>query len=133
MSGIEVAGLILGAIPLAVKAFKVYAETVSTVSRYRKYKHSLRDLYHDIGSEYNIYLNICEQLLDGIVEDNTQKAVSLGNPGGDEWRDHRLEEGLKARMAGSYDTFMRIMESMNDAVEEMKALLKLGPDGNVSP
>lgn len=73
MSGIEAVGLVLGAIPLAAKAFKVYAESVSTVGRYRKYKHILRDLYQEIDSERIEYLNTCELLLDGIVDDNAQK------------------------------------------------------------
>lgn len=131
MSGIEVVGLVLGAIPLAAKAFKVQAESVSTVGRYRKYKHILRDLYQEIDSERIEYLNTCELLLDGIVDDNIQKTRLLQNPGGDEWQGSELEDRLKRRLAGSYETYMNIIENMNNTVEEINALLKLGPDGKV--
>lgn len=132
MSRIEAVGLVLGAIPLAAKAFKVYAESVSTVGRYRKYKHILRDLYQEIDSERIEYLNTCELLLDGIVDDNAQKTRLLQNPGGDEWQGSELEGRLKRRLAGSYETYMKIIENMNNTVEEINALLKLGPDGKVS-
>lgn len=131
MSGIEAVGLVLGAIPLAAKAFKVYAESVSTVGRYRKYKHILRDLYQEIDSERIEYLNTCELLLDGIVDDNAQKTRLLQNPGGDEWQGSELEGRLKRRLAGSYETYMKIIENMNNTVKEINALLKLGPDGKV--
>ncbi|KAL1640287.1 hypothetical protein SLS58_007103 [Diplodia intermedia] len=131
MSGIEVAGLVLGAIPLAVKAFKIYAESVSQVKRYRGYRNHLQDLYQDLDSEYIVYLNTCEQLLDGIVDHNAQKTKLLEDPGGDAWRDPELEEKLKRRLARSYENYMETVQGMKSAVEEIKARLKLGPDGKV--
>lgn len=132
MTGIEVTGLVLGAIPLLVEGFKIYANSVSTVDRYRKYKNNLQDLRRELDSEYVTYQNTCEQLLDGLVEDPNQKADLLESPGGVGWKDKKLEEKLQKRLARSYDSYIEIMEDMKDSVEKIKALLKLGPDGKVN-
>ncbi|KAL1636601.1 hypothetical protein SLS56_001186 [Neofusicoccum ribis] len=131
MSGVEVAGLVLGTLPLLIEAIKAYADGVSTVERYLKYEVPLRNLHRALGAEYVIYQNTCEELLNGLVENNDERTALLEQPGGPGWRKPALERKLNQRLSRAYTAYVETMEDMEFAVSEIKKLLKLGSDGKV--
>jgi hypothetical protein len=126
----EVAGLVLAAIPILIEGIKAYSKGVSTVTVFLRYQIPLEDLAQVLGAEETIYRNICNQLLQGLV-DNKRKAELLQNPGGNAWRDPELQAGLEERLSTSYDAFNRTVKSMEAAMEEIKKLLKLNSKGKV--
>ncbi|KAL1618319.1 hypothetical protein SLS54_007296 [Diplodia seriata] len=131
MSGIEVAGLVLGALPLIIKAITVYADGVSTVERYFKYEIPLRNLRRALEAEYVIYQNTCEELLNGIIEDNEQRAALLDKPGGPDWTNPLLEDRLRERLSRAYTAYIGTMEDMKDTISRIETLLKLDKNGKV--
>jgi hypothetical protein len=126
----EVAGLVLAAIPILIEGIKAYSKGVSTVTIFLRYQIPLEDLAQVLGAEETIYRNICNQLLQGLV-DNKRKAELLQNPGGNVWKDPDLQAGLEERLSTSYDAFSRTVKSMEAAMEEIKKLLKLDSRGKV--
>jgi hypothetical protein len=130
MSGAEVAGFILSAIPLLISGLEHYAEGVSTIRRYLKYKNELRSLLRNLNTEYDIFRNTCEELLEGIVPAQ-RMALLLDNPGGNLWKDQAIEKKLKNRLQSSYSGYLQTVNDMEDTVNEFKRRLKLGPDGKV--
>lgn len=131
MSGIEVAGLVLGAMPMLIEAVKAYADGVSTVTLYLKYERPLRSLHNALDAEFGIYQNTCEELLDGLVENNDERAALIAQPGGLAWKDPELQAKLEQRLSRTYRGYVGTMEDMEYAISEIKGLLKLGPDGKV--
>ncbi|KAK2761692.1 hypothetical protein FQN54_001520 [Arachnomyces sp. PD_36] len=129
MSGVEAAGLVLGAIPLIVVCLKTYIQGVATVKRYFKYKNELKSLLRALTTEYDIFRNNCEELLEGLVQIRTM-ALLLQDPGGDRWKDAMLEEKLRNRLRGAYTGYLETVDDMNSVVEEFKGRLKLR-DGKV--
>ena len=75
MSGVEAAGLILGALPLVVSGLESYIEGVATIKRYFRYKNELKSLLRALTTEYDIFRNTCEELLEGLVQ--AQKMMML--------------------------------------------------------
>lgn len=67
MSGLDVAGVVLGALPLVISALEHYAESVNTAKRYWRYETELRTLILQVNTEKGIFVNTLEQLLTGIV------------------------------------------------------------------
>ena len=126
----EVAGLVLATIPLLIEGIKAYSNGVSTVRVFLRYQIPLEDLAQVLGAEETIYRNICNQLLEGLV-DNKRKVELLRNPGGDAWKDPDLQIRLEERLSTSYDTFNRTVKSMKTSMEEIKKLLKLDSKGKV--
>lgn len=64
MSGFEVAGIILGVVPLAIQAAKGYMTILSSM---KDAKRNLKALIHDLETEQVRLEMTCEVLLDGIV------------------------------------------------------------------
>ncbi|KAL9618858.1 MAG: hypothetical protein Q9160_006448 [Pyrenula sp. 1 TL-2023] len=81
MSGIEAAGLVLGALPLVIAGLKFYIEGVTTITKYLR--------------------NICEELLQGLIEGQKMNLL-LRSPGGHLWKDAQLEQKLRRRLQAAY-------------------------------
>ena len=67
MSGFEVAGVVLGSLPLIISALEHYAEGIATAKRFWRYKTELRSLILQVNTERGIFINTLEQLLTGIM------------------------------------------------------------------
>jgi hypothetical protein len=82
MSGLEIAGLVLGALPPAVKAIQGYRETLSLI---KNVKRDLDYLERDLETERIRFQDTCEALLVGIVPPIKINAM-ITDPFGPEWK-----------------------------------------------
>lgn len=131
MSGVEAAGFVLGAIPLVISALEHYAEGVSTIHKWWRYKRELASLKRILDAEYVRYLNTCEELLSGIIPDTTLAAL-LDFPGGPAWQDPEIERKLRSRLRTSFGSYLNTLNDMNEVIEILKSKLELDPNGKVS-
>jgi hypothetical protein len=131
MSGFEVIGVVLGAIPLVISALEHYADGVRTIRRLIEYKWELNTLITTLETEDVLFRNTCEALLDGIEDAGAMEEL-LKDPGGHLWKEKRTAERLKTRLSTSYDVFFKRIIDMNNALESFKERLGLSSDGTVS-
>lgn len=131
MSGLEVAGIVLGALPLIISALEHYAQGVSTAKRFWHFKSELRFLLLRINTEKVTFVNTLEHLLTGIVRID-RMAEMLANVGGQDWQDETIEQCLKDRLRGAYEVYLANVQGMAGALQKIMDKLALGPDGKVS-
>ncbi|KAF2110630.1 hypothetical protein BDV96DRAFT_474211, partial [Lophiotrema nucula] len=120
MSGIEVAGLVLGAFPILLAALESYREGAETVSDWwrikRAYTKCKQDLeYHQILFEGNV-----ERFLLPLVADEDELKSLMADPAGQAWEDHELEARLQERLPKSYKLFLGIMGNINELMESLQ-------------
>lgn len=125
MSGLDVAGLVLGALPLAVKGLKAYLELVSSLKNVRR---DLQGMIRDIETERVLFQNTCESLLVDIVPPSKVDAM-IEAPFGAEWK--RYDDELRLRLWRSSDEFKKQVSEMKSAVEALEQKLCLLPNGQV--
>lgn len=123
MSGIEIAGLVLGAFPLLIQALKTYREGAETLKDWwkieRAYKKTNQDLnYHQILFEENV-----ERFLLPLVADDDELRALMADPAGKGWEDAELELRLRQRLPKSYDLFLDIIGDISGLVESLKGEL----------
>ncbi|KAK3303044.1 uncharacterized protein B0T15DRAFT_568749 [Chaetomium strumarium] len=104
MSGFEVAGIVLGSIPLVISALEHYGEGLSTIQRWRKYKRELQSLVRNLQTERVKLQNVCEKLLVGIVPPSDIEAM-IDDPLGGLWRQDAVQKRIQFRLWKSYDVF----------------------------
>lgn len=131
MSGIEVVGLVLGALPLVLEGLKLYHEGAKSARRYLRYKWELKNLHRRIGVAYDIFLNTCGELLEGILTPEGVEPL-LSDPSGGQWKSPELKKRLQKRLGRSYDGYMETMLSIHTSVEGIMRKMKLDDQGNVS-
>ncbi|KAH6625409.1 hypothetical protein C7974DRAFT_200955 [Boeremia exigua] len=128
MSGLEVAGVVLGALPLIISAMEHYANGVNTAKRYWRYKTELRMLILQINTERGILVNTVEQLLTGIVRIE-QMTDFVASAGAQAWREAGFDSKLRDRLRGSYEIYVENVRGMEMALRRMMLKLALDPEG----
>jgi hypothetical protein len=130
MSGLEVAGVVLGALPLVISALEHYVDGIQTAKRYFRYKSELRSLILQINTERGMFINTLEQLLGGIVRIE-HMAGFLSSPGGEAWKDASVDARLRDRLRGAYQVYLDNVTGMERSMTVMMEKLALDFQGKV--
>lgn len=123
----EVAGLVLGALPLAIQVFEKYRTILSTM---KNTKQELDSIIRDLQTEKLILENTCESLLRGIASDFEIEHM-IQHPYGDAWKEYDDEVRLRVWRSGRL--FQELVEDMRNATAELEGKLALDSYGKVSP
>ena len=123
MSGIEAAGLVLGAFPLVISALEQFEKTKKITSTWWRWRRAYEQHLRQISlCQLNFTLNMKELLLPllqcGAISDNEYKQL-LASPGGSSWRDKHIEIALKERLTDSFDDYVGILVDMSATVTQM--------------
>jgi len=125
MSGIEIAGILLGALPLIISGLEHWRDVARVGGfwwRVRK-EHTacLREVqYHAI-----IYRRNLKELLLPIADDSPEVTALISDPGGKGWSNKILQDRLEKRLLDSYNLYVEIIGEMNAAAEELREELRL--------
>jgi hypothetical protein len=131
MSGIEVAGIVLGAIPLVISGLEHYAEGARTIRSMWNYPQDFKNLSIRLRTEDAIFRNTMERLLYD-CEGNRGLEDMLTQPGGSAWAETQVERELHRILQGSYTVFLEGIVRMNETLAAFIKRLRLCPDGKVS-
>ncbi|QGI78362.1 hypothetical protein CEK25_005091 [Fusarium fujikuroi] len=130
MSGFEVAGIVLGSIPIVVSALQCYMNGLGTLQNFRSYKRILKSLILTLKTEHVNLQNICEKLLTGIAP-QTRIEEMIRDPFGDLWREEEIFNKLRLRLWSSLQVFDDRVQDMREAIQQMMEKLNVGADGEV--
>ncbi|KAF5525098.1 hypothetical protein CGCA056_v002794 [Colletotrichum aenigma] len=130
MSGFEVAGVVLGTIPLVISALEHYKQGISTIRTWRNYNRELRILILSLETERVRFQDVCEKLLVGLVSP-CQIESMVEDPFGPAWQEDVIQAKIKARLWRSFSIFEDVVKDMEEATKEMMKKLDLQPDGKI--
>ncbi|KAH7073645.1 hypothetical protein BKA63DRAFT_37766 [Paraphoma chrysanthemicola] len=127
-SGVEVAGLVLGSIPLILAGLQFYAEGISITRRYGKYKEEISSLLTELRTENTLYINSINMLLIGVVPQD-EMVIFLTDPKGSQWKDPRFDRKLRKRLDTSYESYLETVSQLMATVEKFRDRLRLDSSG----
>ncbi|KAF6802904.1 hypothetical protein CSOJ01_11276 [Colletotrichum sojae] len=130
MSGFEVAGIVLGSIPLIISALEHYNKDIATVGTWRRYKTVLGQLKRNLETELVGFQDVCDKLLLGLVP-KSQIDSMVSERLDPAWLDPGLQDKIKARLHRSFDVFEGRVKDIESAIDEMIEKLDLQPGGKV--
>jgi len=117
-TGIEAAGLVLGAFPLAIEAIKAYSDGMKTVKDMKNYQQILRQFSRDLRVERCKYDNTLLGLLTELV--GPAKASRMtADIAGAEWNDEDFRSQLKSRLGPAKETldnWLYVASQLNEAL-----------------
>ncbi|KAJ8116694.1 hypothetical protein OPT61_g1932 [Boeremia exigua] len=131
MSGVEVAGLVLGAFPLLLAGLQFYAEGIEVKRRHGKYRAEIRSLLDDLKAENSLYRNNLATLLRGVVDAKDIDDFSA-DPGGKLWKAPDFDRKLRQRLGNSYEPYLHAIRKLQTTTNIFREQLKLGESGHVS-
>lgn len=122
----EVAGLVLGGIPLAIYALQEYRSFLST---FRHAQRQLDSTIRHLQAQRNILANTCNVLLTGIATPSEIEAMILA-PFSPAWNKHQGK--VKLRLGEDFKIFQDTILEMLNTVKSLQRKLAIDDDGKVS-
>ncbi|KAI8635428.1 hypothetical protein F5Y19DRAFT_469299 [Xylariaceae sp. FL1651] len=131
MSGIEVAGLVLGGFPILLNCLDYYREGFEPLEEWWNFRTHFIAFVDDVRHQMMRYNENMIRLLDPVITDTGSLAKLVEDPTDHRWKDHSLDDLLKRHLASELDRFLRIINRMYDVVRDLNKLLQI-QDGQVS-
>ena len=123
MSGVEILGVLLGALPLCISAMEHYRSTIKTTSIFRRtrraYNQDLRSMEDCRLSISLIVQQVLLPLQNAGMLTLPQYQILLASPGGPAWRDPQIDQSLREALGECYDSCMYNLTDMQDLAQEL--------------
>lgn len=120
MSGIEIVGLILGAVPLVISAMEHFEDAKRAVGTFHKIRRAhKRDLGKLKDCQLKFKLNMKELLLPLLADDlvtRIEYEQLLVSPGGSGWREEHVDEALAQRLGECHERYIEILQEMEETL-----------------
>lgn len=114
MTAFEVAGVVLGIVPILTLSIEQYKTMLSM--------REVRQLDRSFKTQRNIFMNTIEALLSTLVSE-TQLKKLLADPYGEAWKDSHTAIRLEQHLGDAYQSFTEIMEDIQGMVLELQKIL----------
>ncbi|KAL6922340.1 hypothetical protein FSST1_006366 [Fusarium sambucinum] len=129
MSGFEVAGIVLGSLPLVVTALEAYCKFMR---EWGKTPSELRSLNRQLKTERAKYYNVCALLISDVVPQQDIEPMLL-SPFGPLWRVSETNDKIRQRLWDAYnpfeETIVEIQEALNAIMSRLR--VQISQDGQV--
>lgn len=126
MSGLEAAGLVLGALPIICGAAKQLKPVLESTKWWWKFETSFENFIADIARQEIAYRQVLKRLVAPLDISEEEYQNLINDPGASLWREAHVRQGLQERLQGEeYRWFMINMEELKAAVLKLQSLLPL--------
>lgn len=119
MSGFEIAGVVLGAFPVAIKALEKYREIGKLWGFWWEIRAQYTKCFNEVKYHRLSFSRNLKQLLLPMAADKTQIQRLLADPGGDEWREQGIAQQLEDRLQESYELYFELIQQLQRTMEEL--------------
>jgi hypothetical protein len=124
MSGVEIAGLAIGVIPVVVEILKSYRTAKERIDSFRKHG----EVVFDIQLRYRVaatsFSNDCRLLFKAVVHNARELPAMLEDPQHDAWRDPNLESQFRAFLEQDYQLFKDIVLLIRNVLRDTQNALQ---------
>jgi hypothetical protein len=125
MSGLEIAGVLLGTFPLIISGLEHWREVAKVGGFFWRVRKEYTKCRSDVQFHEIVYKRNLKELLLPIVKDADEVTRLVGDPGGKGWSNKALQERLEERLQESYSLYMEIIGDMNETAQELRKTLSL--------
>ncbi|KAK3681013.1 hypothetical protein B0T22DRAFT_434709 [Podospora appendiculata] len=119
MSGIEVAGLLLGAFPIAIWALEQYRDVAKVMGFWYEIRLEYQRCSNELKFHRLSFIRNLKRLLLPLVPNDAQLQALINEPGGPAWKDAEIQMALEARLQDSYELYLEILGEMQRAMQEL--------------
>ena len=119
ITGVEIAGLVLGAVPVVLSALEQYRKGFESAKVARQYLRHLKSLQRNLDAQFQIYRNTLERLLSNTVSESQLRTL-LKDPQGPYWSTPDVQQCLQSFLCSSYGPFCDTIGEFHDVVKEIQ-------------
>ncbi|ORY02185.1 hypothetical protein BCR34DRAFT_605665 [Clohesyomyces aquaticus] len=131
MSGFEVAGVVLGSLPLIISALEHYRDGVAVMRNMKSYEMVFDDIHTSFVASMGIYTDSCYQLLYPLSLSDQKMNELLDERKQEAWSSPELGKALQARLGPNLNVYLSLTEKLNRRV--LLFCQKLRLDDSLNP
>jgi hypothetical protein len=125
MSGVELAGLVLGVLPLLIQGIESYNEGLDPIKSFMRWEKELPHFIRKLRNQHVHYSQTIGILLAPITEE-IELAEMMTDPGLSRmWRDQEIAARLRDRLQDSYDAYQSTMLDIERITKKIASKLDL--------
>ena len=129
MSGFEIAGVVLGILPLIITALEGYGEGIKTISSMIGYRELVRNLVLDFQIETRSFQRGCEKLLSRLQIPPDEVDELLKSPKGEQWNDPTLDAKIQKLLGfEDYSQYKQLVLRLFMRLDGFSKKLRLNDD-----
>ncbi|KAF1960347.1 hypothetical protein CC80DRAFT_582911 [Byssothecium circinans] len=122
MSGIEVVGLVLAAVPLVIAALEHYEDIVGPLKVLHKFHGELGRAIQELGNQHVLFEQAIEVLLRPITMDQ-ELSDMMDNTNSKLWQDSEIEEQLRNHLGRAYVPYTKTVNDIQNIMVGIVAKL----------
>lgn len=119
MSGIEVAGLVFGVLPILIEAMKAYGTVSDALHTFRHYSKEVRSVSLQLKVHNGIFLNHCRLLL-RLVEDEKAVESMLDDRSDLRWTSKELNDRFNGILKNNFELARSVIEGTKTVIDDLK-------------
>ncbi|KAK0732478.1 hypothetical protein B0T21DRAFT_196453 [Apiosordaria backusii] len=125
MSGFEVAGILLGSVPLLISGLEHYRDGLETIEHMVRHVDFVERLVLSISTSLTLYRYSFELLLQQFMLPENLINELCQQPGSSHWRNRDLDLKLRQRLGKDYNIYFKLVERLRSRLETLRRKLKL--------
>lgn len=125
MSGLEIAGVLLGTFPLIISGLEHWRDVAKVGGFFWRVRKEYTKCRNDVHFHEILYKRNLKELLLPVMNDVGEVARLVADPGGKDWSSKALQERLEGRLQESCSLYIEIIREMNKTAEELRKELSL--------
>jgi hypothetical protein len=130
MPGAEVAGLVLGAIPICVTALDLFTKGIERKRHWQDFRYKLVSLGRILRTHHSILENTCRNLLVDVVPDSAIDDL-INAPNGPGWKDAGLSSKLQNKLGLSLGPCLEALQDIHEEIQRLRDKLEVDQEGKV--
>jgi hypothetical protein len=125
MSGVEIAGFVLGGFPLLISAAEHYKEGLEPLLKWKRFPTDFIGFIDAVDIERQLFDQMLERFLisSDIPSEELQAFMTVPDYAG--WKREDLQELLRLRLGRSHPAFLSTIKIMKRLLEELQSILLL--------
>ena len=131
MSGIEVAGIVLGAIPLVISALEHYEGGLDSTIAFFKWQTELSTAIRKLWYQHTSYEQTIRLLLTPITDDQ-ELSEMMDDTGSKLWKDGELSDQLRGRLGKAYHPYLKTIGEIEGIMKTLAERLDIAGANKVS-
>ena len=134
MSGVEIAGFVLGGLPLIISACEHYKEGFEPLVKWKRFRTEFIGFIDAVDIEKQLFDQMLERFLISADVPHEEIQLFMTDREYEGWHREDLVRALQARLGPSYDVYMSTIKTMDSLMHELEnmLLLKNGEVGQAS-
>ena len=125
MSGVEIAGFVLGGFPLLVSAAEHYREGFEPLVKWKRFRTEFIGFIDAVDIEKQLFDQMLERFLISADVPHEEIQLFMTDRAYTGWQREDLVRTLRARLGGSYDVYMSTIKTMDELMHELHELLSV--------